>query len=140
MPKIIGKIIGVQDARDGKRTDGTEWHARTYIIEDETHRDEGVVVSTFSTSIMQQIGKQIHGELIVEVDYLPKLRYWDGKNKDGMQVNEPRWNQVMEIAGFRVLKGGSTQAESTQTRTAEPVAPPVAPPAPPIPMPNDLPF
>lgn len=136
MPKIIGKIIGVQEARDGKRADGTEWHARTYVIEDETHRDEGVAVSTFSTSIMQQIGKHTHGELIVEVDYLPKLRYWDGKNREGAQVGEPRWNQTMEITGFRVLRGGSATVENPQTQTVEVQAPPAQP----APVPNDLPF
>ena len=53
--KIIGKIIAVQNARQGEGVNGT-WYSRDYVIEDETHPGEGVVVSTFSTSIMQQVG------------------------------------------------------------------------------------
>ena len=50
--KIIGKIIAVQNARQGEGVNGT-WYSRDYVIEDETHPGEGVVVSTFNTSIIQ---------------------------------------------------------------------------------------
>ena len=61
--KIIGKIVGVQGARDGVNSQGHEWHQRQYVVEDETHPGEGVVVTTFSMSVMQQVGRQTASSL-----------------------------------------------------------------------------
>lgn len=106
--KIIGKIIAVQNARQGEGVNGT-WYSRDYVIEDETHPGEGVVVSTFSTSIMQQVGKQTQGQLTVEVEYTPRLRFWDGKRRDGSQ-GESNWKQTNEVRYMRILKGTAANA------------------------------
>ena len=118
--KIIGKIIAVQNARQGEGVNGT-WYSRDYVIEDETHPGEGVVVSTFSTSIMQQVGKQTQGQLTVEVEYTPRLRYWDGKRRDGSQ-GESNWKQTNEVRYMRILKGTAANAVAEQAQV--PVAQP----------------
>ena len=118
--KIIGKIIAVQNARQGEGVNGT-WYSRDYVIEDETHPGEGVVVSTFSTSIMQQVGKQTQGQLTVEVEYPPRLRFWDGKRRDGSQ-GESNWKQTNEVRYMRILKGTAANAVAEQAQV--PVAQP----------------
>lgn len=143
--KIIGKIVGVQNARDGVNSLGHEWHQRDYVVEDETHPGEGVVVTTFSLSVMQQVGKQTHGELTVEVDYAPKIRYWDGIRKDGTR-GEARWNQTLDLVSMKILKG--TPANQAQTEAAPQPTAPAAPQPSPLPpntlealgIQNDLPF
>ena len=106
--KIIGRIIAVQNARQGEGVNGT-WYSRDYVIEDETHPGEGVVVSTFSTSVMQQVGKQTQGQLTVEVEYTPRLRFWDGKRRDG-SMGESNWRQTNEVRYMRILKGTAANA------------------------------
>lgn len=151
--KIIGKIVGVQGARDGVNAMGHEWHQRQYVVEDETHPGEGVVVTTFSTSVMQQVGKQVQGQLTVEVEYVPKIRFWDGTRRDGSK-GEPQWNQTLELTGFRILKGvAANTQEQPQVPQAQvqqaPVQQAYVAPAPqaqpaqqpqPFPLGNDLPF
>ena len=110
--KIIGRIIAVQNARQGKGVNGM-WYSRDYVIEDETHPGEGVVVSTFSTSVMQQVGKQTQGQLTVEVEYTPRLRFWDGKRRDGSQ-GESNWKQTNEVRYMRILKGTAANATAEQ--------------------------
>ena len=110
--KIIGKIIAVQNARQGEGVNGT-WYSRDYVIEDETHPGEGVVVSTFSTSVMQQVGKQTQGQLTVEVEYTPRLRFWDGKRRDG-SMGESNWRQTNEVRYMRILKGTAANATAEQ--------------------------
>jgi hypothetical protein len=119
--KIIGKIIAVQNARQGEGVNGT-WYSRDYVIEDETHPGEGVVVSTFNTSIMQQIGKQTQGQLTVEAEYTPRLRYWDGKRRDGSQ-GESNWKQTNDMRHLRILKGTAANAVAEQAQA--PVAQPI---------------
>jgi hypothetical protein len=119
--KIIGKIIAVQNARQGEGVNGT-WNSRDYVIEDETHPGEGVVVSTFNTSIMQQVGKQTQGQLTVEVEYTPRLRYWDGKRRDG-SMGESNWKQTNEVRYMRILKGTAANAGAEQAQA--PVAQPI---------------
>ena len=118
--KIIGKIIAVQNARQGEGVNGT-WYSREYVIEDETHPGEGVVVSTFNTSIMQQVGKQTQGQLTVEVEYTPRLRFWDGKRRDG-SMGESNWKQTNEVRYMRILKGTAANAVAEQAQV--PVAQP----------------
>jgi hypothetical protein len=108
--KIIGKIVGVQGARDGVNSQGHEWHQRQYVVEDETHPGEGVVVTTFSMSVMQQVGRQTNGQLTVEVEYTPKIRWWDGSRRDGTR-GEAHWNQTLELTGFRILRGTPANAQ-----------------------------
>lgn len=110
--KIIGRIIAVQNARQGEGVNGT-WYSRDYVIEDETHPGEGVVVSTFSTSVMQQVGKQTQGQLTVEVEYTPRLRFWDGKRRDG-SMGESNWRQTNEVRYMRILKGTAANATAEQ--------------------------
>ena len=145
--KIIGKIIAVQNARQGEGVNGT-WYSRDYVIEDETHPGEGVVVSTFSTSIMQQVGKQTQGQLTVEVEYTPRLRYWDGKRRDG-SVGESNWKQTNAMRHLRILKGTAANAvaEQAQAQTQAPAAQPILQQAQPVHQPvqqaqanDDLPF
>lgn len=145
--KIIGKIIAVQNARQGEGVNGT-WYSRDYVIEDETHPGEGVVVSTFSTSIMQQVGKQTQGQLTVEVEYTPRLRYWDGKRRDGSQ-GESNWKQTNDVRYMRILKGTAANAvaEQAQAQTQAPAAQPILQQAQPVHQPvqqaqanDDLPF
>ena len=121
--KIIGKIIAVQNARQGEGVNGT-WYSRDYVIEDETHPGEGVVVSTFSTSIMQQVGKQTQGQLTVEAEYTPRLRYWDGKRRDG-SLGESNWKQTNDLRYLRILKGTAANAVAEQAQTQAPVAQPI---------------
>lgn len=123
--KIIGKIIAVQNARQGEGVNGT-WYSRDYVIEDETHPGEGVVVSTFSTSVMQQVGKQTQGQLTVEVEYTPRLRFWDGKRRDG-SMGESNWKQTNEVRYMRILKGTAANAvaEQAQAQAQAPVAQPI---------------
>lgn len=121
MAKIIGKIIAVQNARQGEGVNGT-WYSREYVIEDETHPGEGVVVSTFNTSIMQQVGKQTQGQLTVEVEYTPRLRYWDGKRRDG-SMGESTWRQTNDVRYLRILKG--TAANAVTEQAPAPVEQPV---------------
>ncbi len=140
--KIIGKIVGVQGARDGVNAMGHEWHQRQYVVEDETHPGEGVVVTTFSTSVMQQVGKQVQGQLTVEVEYVPKIRFWDGTRRDGSK-GEPQWTQTLELTGFRILKG--VAANTQEQPQVPPLQPAPAQQAQPAPQPqpflgNDLPF
>ena len=130
--KIIGKIIAVQNARQGEGVNGP-WYSRDYVIEDETHPGEGVVVSTFSTSIMQQVGKQTQGQLTVEVEYTPRLRFWDGKRRDGSQ-GESNWKQTNDMRHLRILKctAANAVAEQAQVPVAQPIlqqAQPVQQPA-----------
>lgn len=141
--KIIGKIIAVQNARQGEGVNGT-WYSRDYVIEDETHPGEGVVVSTFSTSIMQQVGNQTQGQLTVEVEYTPRLRYWDGKRRDG-SVGESNWRQTNDMRHLRILKGTAANAVAEQAQVpvaqpalqqAQPVQQPVQQPA----QQDELPF
>ena len=108
--KIIGKIIAVQNARQGEGVNGT-WYSRDYVIEDETHPGEGIVVTTFNTSIMQQVGKQTQGQLTVEAEYTPRLRFWDGKRRDGSQ-GESNWKQTNDMRHLRILKGMAVQAQA----------------------------
>lgn len=110
--KIIGRIIAVQNARQGEGVNGT-WYSRDYVIEDETHPGEGVVVSTFSTSVMQQVGKQTQGQLTVEVEYTPRLRFWDGKRRDG-SMGESNWRQTNDLRHLRILKGTAANAVAEQ--------------------------
>lgn len=110
--KIIGRIIAVQNARQGEGVNGT-WYSRDYVIEDETHPGEGVVVSTFSTSVIQQVGKQTQGQLTVEVEYTPRLRFWDGKRRDG-SMGESNWRQTNEVRYLRILKGTAANATAEQ--------------------------
>lgn len=121
--KIIGKIIAVQNARQGEGVNGT-WYSRDYVIEDETHPGEGVVVRTFSTSIMQQVGKQTQGQLTVEVEYTPRLRFWDGKSRDG-SMGESNWKQTNDMRHLRILKGTPANAVVEQAPAQAPVAQPV---------------
>ena len=121
--KIIGKIIAVQNARQGEGVNGT-WYSRDYVIEDETHPGEGVVVSTFSTSIMQQVGKQTQGQLTVEVEYTPRLRFWDGKRRDGSQ-GESNWKQTNDMRHLRILKGTAANAVAEQAQAQAPAAQPI---------------
>ena len=141
--KIIGKIIAVQNARQGEGVNGT-WYSRDYVIEDETHPGEGVVVSTFSTNIMQQVGKQTQGQLTVEVEYTPRLRFWDGKRRDG-SMGESNWKQTNEVRYMRILKGTAANAVAEQAQVpvaqpalqqAQPVQQPVKQPA----QQDELPF
>lgn len=141
--KIIGKIIAVQNARQGEGVNGT-WYSRDYVIEDETHPGEGVVVSTFSTNIMQQVGKQTQGQLTVEVEYTPRLRFWDGKRRDG-SMGESNWKQTNEVRYMRILKGTAANAVAEQAQVpvaqpalqqAQPVQQPVQQPA----QQDELPF
>lgn len=147
--KIIGKIIAVQNARQGEGVNGT-WYSRDYVIEDETHPGEGVVVSTFSTSIMQQVGKQTQGQLTVEVEYTPRLRFWDGKRRDG-SVGESNWKQTNDMRHLRILKGTAANAVAeqaqAQTQAQAPAAQPILQQAQPVHQPvqqaqanDDLPF
>ena len=148
--KIIGRIIAVQNARQGEGVNGT-WYSRDYVIEDETHPGEGVVVSTFSTSVMQQVGKQTQGQLTVEVEYTPRLRFWDGKRRDGSQ-GESNWKQTNEVRYMRILKGtaaNATAANAVAEQAPVQVATQAAPqysqqptPQPPYEAPakDDLPF
>lgn len=121
--KIIGKIIAVQNARQGEGVNGT-WYSRDYVIEDETHPGEGVVVSTFNTSIMQQVGKQTQGQLTVEAEYTPRLRYWDGKRRDGSQ-GESNWKQTNDMRHLRILKGTPANAVAEQAQAQAPAAQPI---------------
>ena len=121
--KIIGKIIAVQNARQGEGVNGT-WYSRDYVIEDETHPGEGVVVSTFNTSIMQQVGKQTQGQLTVEVEYTPRLRFWDGKRRDGSQ-GESNWKQTNDMRHLRILKGTAANAVAEQAQAQAPAAQPI---------------
>lgn len=141
--KIIGKIIAVQNARQGEGVNGT-WYSRDYVIEDETHPGEGVVVSTFNTSIMQQVGKQTQGQLTVEAEYTPRLRYWDGKRRDG-SMGESNWKQTNDMRHLRILKGTAANAAPEQAQVpvaqpalqqAQPVQQPVQQPA----QQDELPF
>jgi hypothetical protein len=141
MAKIIGKIIAVQNARQGEGVNGT-WYSREYVIEDETHPGEGVVVSTFNTSIMQQVGKQTQGQLTVEVEYTPRLRYWDGKRRDG-SMGESTWRQTNDVRYLRILKG--TAANAVTEQAPAPVEQPVQHTPQPVQQPmqqaqDDLPF
>lgn len=120
MPKIIGKIIGVQDAREGVGSGGRRWVTRSYVIEDETHPREGIIATTFNTGHMQQVGRQTHGELLVEVEYTPTLRHWDGIRSDGTR-GEARWSQSNEIYSFRILKGAAADAQAQAEVRAEDV-------------------
>lgn len=117
--KIIGKIIAVQNARQGEGVNGT-WYSRDYVIEDETHPGEGVVVTTFNTNIMQQVGKQTQGQLTVEAEYTPRLRYWDGKRRDGSQ-GESNWKQTNDMRHLRILKGTAANAVAEQAQAAQPI-------------------
>ena len=141
--KIIGKIVGVQGARDGVNAMGHEWHQRQYVVEDETHPGEGVVVTTFSTSVMQQVGKQVQGQLTVEVEYVSKIRFWDGTRRDSSK-GEPQWIQTQELTGFRILKGvAANTQEQSQVPPLQPAPAQQAQPAPQpqhFPLGNDLPF
>ena len=157
MAKIIGKIVAVQGARDGVSANGAEWHQRQYVVEDETHPGEGVIVTTYSKSVMMQVGKQTNGQLTVEVEYVPRIRYWNGERRDGSR-GVAQWNQSLELTGFRILRGtpanqeGEAQAQPVQVaqpQQAQPaptmqptqqayVAP--APSAPAMPQDDDLPF
>lgn len=143
--KIIGKIIAVQNTRQGEGLNGT-WYSRDYVIEDETHPGEGVVVSTFSTSIMQQVGKQTQGQLTVEVEYTPRLRFWDGKRRDG-STGESNWRQTNDMRHLRILKGTAANAVAEQAQAQAPVAQPILQQAQPAQQPvqqaqanDDLPF
>lgn len=143
--KIIGKIIAVQNARQGEGVNGT-WYSRDYVIEDETHPGEGVVVSTFNTSIMQQVGKQTQGQLTVEAEYTPRLRYWDGKRRDGSQ-GESNWKQTNDMRHLRILKGTPANAVAEQAQAQVPVAQPALQQAQPVQQPvqqpaqqDELPF
>lgn len=143
--KIIGKIIAVQNARQGEGVNGT-WYSREYVIEDETHPGEGVVVRTFSTSIMQQVGKQTQGQLTVEVEYTSRLRYWDGKRRDG-SVDESKWKQTNDMRYLRILKGTPANAVAEQAQAQVPAAQPILQQAQPVHQPvqqaqanDDLPF
>jgi hypothetical protein len=133
--KIIGKIIAVQNARQGEGVNGT-WYIRDYVIEDETHPGEGVVVSTFNTSIMQQIGKQTQGQLTVEAEYTPRLRFWDGKRRDGSQ-GESNWKQTNDMRHLRILTG--TPANAVAEQAQAPVAQPVLQQAQPVQQPAQQP-
>lgn len=135
--KIIGRIIAVQNARQGEGVNGT-WYSRDYVIEDETHPGEGVVVSTFSTSVMQQVGKQTQGQLTVEVEYTPRLRFWDGKRRDG-SMGESNWRQTNEVRYLRILKGppANATAEQAPVQVATQPAPQYTQQAPRM---DDLPF
>lgn len=141
--KIIGKIIAVQNARQGEGVNGS-WYSREYVIEDETHPGEGVVVRTFSTNIMQQVGKQTQGQLTVEVEYTPRLRFWDGKRRDG-SMGESNWRQTNDMRHLRILKGTAANAVAEQAQVpvaqpalqqAQPVQQPVQQPA----QQDELPF
>lgn len=143
--KIIGKIIAVQNARQGEGVNGT-WYSRDYVIEDETHPGEGVVVSTFSTSVMQQVGKQTQGQLTVEVEYTPRLRFWDGKRRDG-SMGESNWKQTNELRYMRILKGTAANAVAEQAQAQAPAAQPILQQQQPVQQPvqqaranDDLPF
>ena len=133
--KIIGKIIAVQNARQGEGVNGT-WYSREYVIEDETHPGEGVVVRTFNTSIMQQVGKQTQGQLTVEAEYIPRLRYWDGKRRDGSQ-GESNWKQTNDMRHMRILKGTAANAVAEQAQA--PVAQPILQQAQPVQQPAQQP-
>lgn len=109
MAKIIGKIIALQNVRYGTRADGSEWRQCQYVIEDASHQGEGVVVSTFSRSIMDQIGRRTNGELTVEADYIPGLRHWDGRRKDG-SMGEARYDQDNRLTSLAILRGAATNA------------------------------
>lgn len=143
--KIIGRIIAVQNARQGEGANGT-WYSRDYVIEDETHPGEGVVVSTFSTSVMQQVGKQTQGQLTVEVEYTPCLRFWDGKRRDG-SMGESNWRQTNMLRHLRILKGtpANATAEQAPVQAATQPAPqytqqPTPQPTQQAPRMDDLPF
>lgn len=147
MAKIIGKIVAVQGARDGVSANGAEWHQRQYVVEDETHPGEGVIVTTYSKSVMMQVGHQTNGQLTVEVEYVPRIRYWNGERRDGSR-GVAQWNQGLELTGFRILRGQAANQEAAPQQVAqapEPqpapqayVAP--APSAPAMPQVDDLPF
>ena len=109
MAKIIGKIIALQNVRYGTRADGSEWRQCQYVIEDASHQGEGVVVSTFSRSIMDQIGRRTNGELTVEADYIPGLRHWDGRRKDG-SMGEARYDQDNRLTSLAILRGAVANA------------------------------
>lgn len=143
--KIIGRIIAVQNARQGEGANGT-WYSRDYVIEDETHPGEGVVVSTFSTTVMQQVGKQTQGQLTVEVEYTPRLRFWDGKRRDG-SMGESNWRQTNEVRYLRILKGTAANATTEQAPAQVATQPAPQPTQQPTPQPtqqaprtDDLPF
>lgn len=121
MAKIIGKIVAVQGARDGVSANGAEWHQRQYVVEDETHPGEGVIVTTYSKSVMMQVGHQTNGQLTVEVEYVPRIRYWNGERRDGSR-GVAQWNQSLELTGFRILRGTPANQEGeAQTQQAQPV-------------------
>lgn len=111
MAKIIGHIIGMQEAKEGQDNRGTTWRQRKYIIEDVSHANEGVIVTTFRDNIIDTIGSKTHGELTVEATYVPTLRYWDGRRKDGTQA-EPRWSQDNDLRSLTILKGGTSVSHS----------------------------
>ncbi|GEM_PF-6709944 len=117
MAKIIGKIIAQQGVRYGSRPDGSEWRQCQYVIEDASHQGEGVVVSTFSRSIMDQIGRKTNGELTVEADYIPGLRHWDGRRKDGT-MGEARYDQENRLTSLTILRGTAANSEQPQEQQA----------------------
>lgn len=114
MAKIIGHIIGMQEAKEGQNNRGIAWRQRKYIIEDASRANEGVIVTTFRDNIIDMIGSKTHGELTVEATYVPTLRYWDGRRKDGTQ-SEPRWSQDNDLRSLTILKGGTSASHPEQT-------------------------
>ena len=148
MAKIIGKIVAVQGARDGVSANGAEWHQRQYVVEDETHPGEGIIVTTYSKSVMMQVGHQTNGQLTVEVEYVPRIRYWNGERRDGSR-GVAQWNQSLELTGFRILRGtpanqeGEAQAQPVQVaqpQQAQPAPQAYVAPAQPMPQDDGLPF
>lgn len=149
MAKIIGKIVAVQGARDGVSANGAEWHQRQYVVEDETHPGEGVIVTTYSKSVMMQVGHQTNGQLTVEVEYVPRIRYWNGERRDGSR-GVAQWNQSLELTGFRILRGtpANQEGEAQQAQPTQVAQPQQAQPAPqayvapaqPMPQDDGLPF
>lgn len=149
MAKIIGKIVAVQGARDGVSANGAEWHQRQYVVEDETHPGEGIIVTTYSKSVMMQVGHQTNGQLTVEVEYVPRIRYWNGERRDGSR-GTAQWNQSLELTGFRILRGtpANQEGEAQQAQPTQVAQPQQAQPAPqayvapaqPMPQDDGLPF
>ena len=84
----------------------------------------------------------------MEVEYTPRLRYWDGKRRDG-SVGESNWKQTNAMRHLRILKGTAANAvaEQAQAQTQAPAAQPILQQAQPVHQPvqqaqanDDLPF